>query len=157
MPPIIGLSLCIQGTRRFSYDRNWCGRFIPVHTGNAVVPINRLTTEAVYPCAYRERLNRIIWLAAICGLSLCVQGTLYSYPEFEKIFRFIPVCTGNAPTQMYKFIQSAGLSLCVQGTLDSLSYNRCPWRFIPVCTGNAPIITYCFIFKILTVKFLPIF
>ena len=53
--------------------------------------------------------------------------------------------------------RAGGLSLCIQGTHPLGSGYTSTFRFIPVYTGNTPIITYCFIIKILTVKFLPIF
>ena len=51
--------------------------------------------KTVYPCVYREHAVEVSKLSPVAGLSLCIQGTLYSYPEFEEIFRFIPVYTGN--------------------------------------------------------------
>ena len=111
----------------------------------------------VYPCVYREHV------------------ILKSTP-FD-IYRFIPVHTGNIfrklqvyliktvypcayrehPVESNNISRGRGLSLCIQGTFNIKKF-QAPWgRFIPVHTGNIPIITYCFIIKILTTKFLPIF
>ena len=126
---------------------------------------------------YREHNNHTKILTIDRGLSLCVQGTLAQYSRFRNCPRFIPVCTGNTREQYYQELVCAvypcvyrehfwnfyfnghnlGLSLCVQGTHIKLSAKKLTARFIPVCTGNTPIITYCFIIKILTAKFLPIF
>ena len=114
-----------------------------------------------------------IWI----GLSLCIQGTLIKNILLFTLERFIPVYTGNA--RLLKSVNHAGavypcvyrerllvfsnkssfngLSLCIQGTLMCGGCFNNKIRFIPVYTGNALIITYCFIIKILTVKFLPIF
>ena len=73
---IVGLSLCIQGTRSsfcFFLRRS---RFIPVYTGNALTTITKLPTYA--------------------GLSLCIQGTLIITIGSVTKTRFIPVYTGNA-------------------------------------------------------------
>ena len=111
------------------------------------------------------------------GLSLCIQGTLQTICHCAFFPRFIPVYTGNTKTSyiiplifavypcVYRkhpiLIPAAycwpGLSLCIQGTLIDAGNLTQNIRFIPVYTGNTPIITYCFIIKILTAKFLPIF
>ena len=131
----------------------------------------------IYPCVYREHFRVVALNGNVYGLSLCVQGTHSRLKVHLKFCRFIPVCTGNAVIHPRTRLKLAvypcvyrercvyltsqcgffGLSLCVQGTQDQCIKPTLPTRFIPVCTGNAPIITYCFIFKILTVKFLPIF
>ena len=173
-----GLSLCIQGTcvvfpfeitphtvypcayREHAFTVNPCTcreRFIPVHTGNMPISGN---------LPY-----------VIVGLSLCIQGTFIVCPKCKYCTRFIPVHTGNIfilknikwrvtvypcayrehENQTYDKASVYGLSLCIQGT--SL-HHQCLLhlcRFIPVHTGNILIITYCFIIKILTSKFLPIF
>ena len=92
----VGLSLCIQGTLVGvkSAKRTW--RFIPVYTGNIPLIWTVLVTYPVYPCVYREhgfgfivshfklrfipvytgnmcKFFRVV--AAIRGLSLCIQGT----------------------------------------------------------------------------------
>ena len=93
--PLIGLSLCIQGTPSCAHSRTSCNRFIPVHTGNTVLVSSRATRPAVYPCAYREHAIRFWILANSAGLSLCIQGT---YDQTNtKLYedRFIPVHTGN--------------------------------------------------------------
>ena len=172
-----GLSLCIQGT----WSSTWCrlgrNRFIPVHTGN--IRINRFwqSVRAVYPCAYREHVKRMFFHLNIFGLSLCIQGTSDMLRLLRVDGRFIPVHTGNIMhvydkqrnTTVYpcayrehsqkrlEQINTTGLSLCIQGTSIRVTFIISVVRFIPVHTGNIPIITYCFIIKILTAKFLPIF
>ena len=59
--------------------------------------------------------------------------------------------------RMEFIVDNTGLSLCIQGTFEKYGVTGEELRFIPVYTGNIPIITYCFIIKILTTKFLPIF
>ena len=136
-----------------------------------------IDASPIYLWVYKEHLDRNIISDSSVGLSLCVQGTCLKFLKLKISNRFIPVCTGNICLESAIHYQhpvypcvyrehnicarqtrtSAGLSLCVQGT--SVGELGCwKWiRFIPVCTGNIPIITYCFIIKILTTKFLPIF
>ena len=172
-----GLSLCIQGTLTLSFNSPLRRRFIPVHTGNTWVSDFLWLAVAVYPCAYREHADPSPIGFPYCGLSLCIQGTLHLFQLSPDIGRFIPVHTGNTlvpdirPSRppvypcAYRehsslpmsIITCCGLSLCIQGTLMRKKLTQCCARFIPVHTGNTPIITYCFIIKILTTKFLPIF
>ena len=90
----------------------------------------------VYPCAYREHGVCPIIYYPFTGLSLCIQGTLFSYTRTLVRFRFIPVHTGNivALVVAFFFVQvypcayrehtvncavigfEVGLSLCIQGT-----------------------------------------
>ena len=105
---------------------------------------------------YREHCLTKNGIILICGLSLCVQGTLLVPKTTETVIRFIPVCTGNIlkPLQL-KFLISVypcvyrehssnnpvqdsalGLSLCVQGTSAVAFQKSTRHRFIPVCTGN---------------------
>ena len=152
-------------------------RFIPVCTGNTLIIYYHHVQLTVYPCVYREHVPFHCRRTHGNGLSLCVQGTCCCSVFSTSEYRFIPVCTGNMehflPRQdilpvypcvyrEHSFIDYTntglnGLSLCVQGTLALVAINMLLLRFIPVCTGNIPIITYCFIIKILTTKFLPIF
>ena len=152
-----GLSLCIQGTRASSSTTRQEIRFIPVYTGNT------------------PRINPSLW--PVGGLSLCIQGTQTAENIRTGFIRFIPVYTGNTIYFLFTQLRHAvypcvyrehfcpcklavikcGLSLCIQGTRFKGSWFTVAKRFIPVYTGNTPIITYCFIIKILTVKFLPIF
>ena len=53
-------------------------RFIPVCTGNIFCLGLLLTLYSVYPCVYREHLLVAFILNNMTGLSLCVQGTLFS-------------------------------------------------------------------------------
>ena len=172
-----GLSLCIQGTLQGrNYDKE-SKRFIPVYTGNTACLVAAGSLSSVYPCVYREHRNRPKTQATLFGLSLCIQGTHVTDSTTQYRKRFIPVYTGNTTNccssssdravypcvyrehwdcSNFMFKQS-GLSLCIQGTQFKNFFYPPPVRFIPVYTGNTLIITYCFIIKILTVKFLPIF
>ena len=172
-----GLSLCIQGTFKAYLMGQFVNRFIPVHTGNIHTVEIKLLICPVYPCAYREHNNFIFQAPQNCGLSLCIQGTYHLMQFFDTLNRFIPVHTGNIRSKFFassicsvypcayrehsdrkNFIKwKNGLSLCIQGTSSTGYCFSLFYRFIPVHTGNIPIITYCFIIKILTAKFLPIF
>ena len=55
---ILGLSLCIQGTRRFQDWVSAKSRFIPVYTGNTQLILFRKHTPTVYPCVYREHAKK---------------------------------------------------------------------------------------------------
>ena len=172
-----GLSLCIQGTYIITIFINSKERFIPVYTGNIPCSLTNGRQQPVYPCVYREHNLNCQPCHDAIGLSLCIQGTYQKLYLFYFVPRFIPVCTGNmvrsfvSPVVLsvypcvYREHQAEqvqtdckiGLSLCVQGTFTYCCLLLSVLRFIPVCTGNIPIITYCFIIKILSVKFLPIF
>ena len=152
-------------------------RFTPVHTGNSAFGKFSQTVWAVYPCVYREHVIIGWYLCIQIGLSLCVQRTLNRSSFSPYASRFIPVYTGNTPwpdaviilPPVYPCVYrehhwinlvrnwQCGLSLCIQGTPEPPLTPTYIVRFIPVYTGNTLIITYCFIIKILTVKFLPIF
>ena len=126
---------------------------------------------------YREHEPVFNELLTDNGLSLCIQGTHSCGRRGGIVGRFIPVYTGNAIFRVFSvpvpavypcayrergccvnvMSQNSGLSLCIQGTHVINAEQFIIFRFIPVHTGNSPIITYCFIIKILTVKFLPIF
>ena len=152
-------------------------RFIPVYTGNIAVNSSVATAASVYPCVYREHVADLRFCKNHHGLSLCIQGTWGVTPPSTSPSRFIPVYTGNMLSHLsvkniltvYPCVYrehnrsynadliNSGLSLCIQGTSYAFPLTHECLRFIPVYTGNIPIITYCFIIKILTVKFLPIF
>ena len=106
---------------------------------------------------YREHTDILDRIFKDYGLSLCVQGTFgdilktaHSDPVYPCVYREHLLISPMLAIM-------SGLSLCVQGTSTPIGIVFVEVRFIPVCTGNIPIITYCFIIKILTVKFLPIF
>ena len=154
---ICGLSLCIQGTHRTENTVNRARRFIPVYTGNTLPNIFSKFLNSVYPCAYREHPPPAYIRKFRNGLSLCIQGTHLNQCFYRMLLRFIPVHTGN--TNTFKcFFCNYPVYPCAYR-----EHKRCDVlgigdrRFIPVHTGNTPIITYCFIIKILTTKFLPIF
>ena len=152
-----GLSLCVQGTSVIWFYRFRGARFIPVCTGNIIEWNGRNYYTPVYPCVYREPRQYTCTNKRVNGLSLCIQGTHSISQIFSYAGRFIPVYTGNPNTDKLVPALNSGLSLCIQGTPKQGDTWDILARFIPVYTGNPPIITYCFIIKILTTKFLPIF
>ena len=99
-----GLSLCVQGTFPPMSKADCIARFIPVCTRNTFLLIVKTLSRSVYPCVYREHaLARHKWRHN-GGLSLCVQGTHFLFISFIRIFRFIPVCTGNTHESNIKSI-----------------------------------------------------
>ena len=132
--------------------------FIPVDTGNTCFDHRTVIDRTVYPCVYREHVIDSAVLAAINGLSLCIQGTLLKHSSDQLKVRFIPVYTGN--TLLLKFCppipavypcvyrehypvillarRFSGLSLCIQGTPFAHRGRVYRVRFIPVYTGNTP-------------------
>ena len=92
----IGLSLCIQGTRYSLKNHKKYYRFIPVYTGNSVKVGLVILFSPVYPCVYRELYLQARLPHIVPGLSLCIQGTLRIIAELMRLFRFIPVYTGNS-------------------------------------------------------------
>ena len=90
-----GLSLCVQGTHRYSLRCCFEFRFIPVCTGNTFLGSNQTLKSPVYPCVYREHGAYVGAHGLNSGLSLCVQGTHIQSIYHYLIPRFIPVCTGN--------------------------------------------------------------
>ena len=135
--PILGLSLCIQGTLADMSQNKDSSRFIPVYTGNSLALAIISLYCAVYPCVYRELCWRWFSKSELTGLSLCIQGTLITALKFSKYRRFIPVYTGNSDLfslrcdtltvypcvyrELERIISNLltnnGLSLCIQGTL----------------------------------------
>ena len=100
---IPGLSLCIQGTYKYSLLYIHIFRFIPVHTGNMSTCLICISGLSVYPCAYREHVRAMRADDKLGGLSLCIQGTLTSIVFQFTPLRFIPVHTGNMKSNS-KFI-----------------------------------------------------
>ena len=153
----IGLSLCIQGTLGITLTNLLKWRFIPVYTGNSIASLSVFFSNAVYPCVYRELIFERTKLAPPCGLSLCIQGTLYYHRCGERVRRFIPVYTGNSVIPNVAWVAFAvypcvyrelstpfdvhfvasGLSLCIQGTQKIEKNSLEQLRFIPVYTGNS--------------------
>ena len=73
---LVGLSLCIQGTRcnrKFALVPN---RFIPMYIGNTIRELIAYLTQPVYPYVYREHCLPRYKSGFGNGLSLCIQGTL---------------------------------------------------------------------------------
>ena len=128
-----------------------------MYTGNTINFDFYSGTNAVYPCVYREHDTALLHSPFNIGLSLCIQGTQHVMPA-ENFGRQVYPCVYR---EHFHFINNVnpkvGLSLCIQGTQSAQVKIDKMIRFIPVYTGNTLIITYCFIIKILTVKFLPIF
>ena len=116
-----------------------------------------IDASPIYPCPYKEHSLLPFIYKLYFGLSLCIQGTLICIIACERVTRFIPVCTGNATWSDNGEPDKTVYPCVYRERTNALIDCRKLVRFIPVCTGNAPIITYCFIIKILTVKFLPIF
>ena len=91
----LGLSLCIQGTLPPFFVYPCLYRFIPVHTGNILESLPKVSFTTVYPCAYREHFFISIIFILAPGLSLCIQGTSSVLGINFCGSRFIPVHTGN--------------------------------------------------------------
>ena len=137
LSPVAGLSLCIQGTPLNCFYTPAPNRFIPVYTGNTNSWACLFFSSTVYPCVYREHYVGYYQRAWLCGLSLCIQGTLLTISNLWLMPRFIPVYTGNTstrtslilflsvypcvyrehPVTFMQIKQPPGLSLCKQGTL----------------------------------------
>ena len=118
-------------------------RFIPVYTGNTSLRKSAQRWETVYPCVYREHFIFYHPDLAVCGLSLCIQGTQQILTIWAEGERFIPVYTGNTHSRSKRCFFACGLSLCIQGTPDRCSLNHGLNRFIPVYTGNTTISVLC--------------
>ena len=151
-----GLSLCIQGTWDYQVLHTELLRFIPVHIGNMPIVIPATYCWPVYPCAYREHECKHSNRFSFAGLSLCIQGTLLILSYKSRLYRFIPVHTGNMQLlHLFFFLHPvypcayrehdyfcslwyifSGLSLCIQGTLYESAFHLLKRRFIPVHTGN---------------------
>ena len=105
--PQPGLSLCIQGTHTYFRCFNMVIRFIPVYTGNSNTLICFMISLTVYPCVYRELIEKLRILKLIIGLSLCIQGTHRPIINIINRFRFIPVYTGNSIPSLAKVLGCA--------------------------------------------------
>ena len=91
---------------------------------------------SVYPCVYREHIERNTFNYVDYGLSLCIQGTRKHTLAKSNVGQFIPVYTGNTSALYSATSTTGGLSLCIQGTrLIFIKINHAI-RFIPVYTGN---------------------
>ena len=111
-------------------------RFIPVHTGNTRRDYRRNWIQAVYPCAYREHINRTSTTTDNIGLSLCIQGTLSPNKTSFIGLRFIPVHTGNTLEQK-PLSNRATVYPCAYREHIYIRCRLCLGsRFIPVHTGN---------------------
>ena len=66
-----------------------------MYTGNTHLDFEYNIVESVYPCVYREHVFRFNFNSSLCGLSLCIQGTLFDNINKARNDRFIPVYTGN--------------------------------------------------------------
>ena len=91
-----GLSPCARGTlfdcRRYASKT----RFIPVCSGNADRNSMAFVFDTVYPRVLGERLQFERPFARIYGLSPCARGTPCWQWPLIVLYRFIPVCSGNA-------------------------------------------------------------
>ena len=66
-----------------------------MYTGNTIRDGVVVVQEPVYPCVYREHTAAYVEQFHNTGLSLCIQGTLEFVNGEYRLFRFIPVYTGN--------------------------------------------------------------
>ena len=127
-----------------------------MYTGNTSSSSSIRVLISVYPCVYREHITLTSTVACCSGLSLCIQGTLMRKKLTYYCTRFIPVYTGNTPSNLISFIPCPvypcvyrehmilglvsfmidGLSLCIQGTPIETPPHPRTKRFIPVHTGN---------------------
>ena len=134
-------------------------RFIPVCSGNAARSALSLMSSPVYPRVLGERSDFAQSLMSASGLSPCARGTQHGNNPQWIIFRFIPVCSGNALRSCNLSILFAvyprvlgertpqpqpqsfgsGLSPCARGTPCHSLLMISRLRFIPVCSGNASI------------------
>ena len=152
-----GISLYLQGTRymRSGYETKW--RYIPVPTGNAFYLAFHLSKKSVYPCTYRERPDIIEPADSYVGISLYLQGTLFSTTINLSLVRYIPVPTGNSSPiknsiyliavypctyrelclQFDQVFVHHGISLYLQGTPVKFIFDVAIVRYIPVPTGNS--------------------
>ena len=159
---IYGLSLCIQGTRIFSYLQQMSVRFIPMHIGNTTTASNDPISCAVYPYAYREHAWQMRQQMLLIGLSLCIQGTPLCPHLARQCGRFIPMHIGNTSSATVNKLLGAvypyayrehrlshkafyyynGLSLCIQGTLRFCQARNGARRFIPMHIGNTGFLSF---------------
>ena len=93
-----GLSLCVQGTLFGLFRLQNSQRFIPMCIGNTRSSPYKLSNPPVYPYVYREHDIEPEQRERYYGLSLCVQGTLYTNNTSRIYMRFIPMCIGNTFT-----------------------------------------------------------
>ena len=127
-----------------------------MYTGNINFISHRRYKYAVYPCVYREHFIFGIDSCLMSGLSLCIQGTSVAPNPQANPQRFIPVYTGNIPSdiviisscsvypcvyrehsfEQWNLADVFGLSLCIQGTYQLVVIPKDRARFIPVYTGN---------------------
>ena len=131
-----GLSLCIQGTRKSITLSANATRFIPVYTGNTIYRITCSSSNAVYPCVYREHCWDTWITARDTGLSLCIQGTPQQSAPLYLAARFIPVYTGNTDWCNSLYIQHAVYPCVYREHFKLKNWKRKRSRFIPVYTGN---------------------
>ena len=151
-----GLSLCIQGTPKFSQSVFYTERFIPMYIGNTCRTVQIGLAFAVYPYVYREHCLMVTPYGILIGLSLCIQGTRRGQKFLMDCRRFIPMYIGNtrhhrmgtkkAPVYPYVYREHvlilnnlesrSGLSLCIQGTRIQALIHRHEFRFIPMYIGN---------------------
>ena len=132
-------------------------RYIPVPTGNSPSSDMSRSITSVYPCTYRELPCCCQLCLALSGISLYLQGTLFSCFCNSTQPRYIPVPTGNSrrfwrgakQKTVYPctyrellFVDSSdsserGISLYLQGTLMHPNFRLLILRYIPVPTGNS--------------------
>ena len=152
-----GISLYLQGTRVINWTISELVRYIPVPTGNSFGIRERTVNHAVYPCTYRELPDIIEPADSYVGISLYLQGTLFSTTINLSLVRYIPVPTGNSSPiknsiyliavypctyrelclQFDQVFVHHGISLYLQGTPVKFIFDVAIVRYIPVPTGNS--------------------
>ena len=95
LPAQRGLSPWIRGTLIIESNPPMSLRFIPVDTGNTVLPTWFRIVLAVYPRGYGEHNEEVEEGDLGNGLSPWIRGTLNYFKEVKDARRFIPVDTGN--------------------------------------------------------------
>ena len=107
-----------------------------MHTGNISARDVRISVLVVYPCAYREHKDSTDESLAICGLSLCIQGTSCRTQQVSSRERFIPVHTGNIFHNALISSQKSVYPCAYREHGFTQSGCGLVNRFIPVHTGN---------------------
>ena len=92
-----GLSPCARGTLSWPITVRRFSRFIPVCSGNAAASMATDSGISVYPRVLGERPVRDFAHKVNYGLSPCARGTQRNHHTRRGKWRFIPVCSGNAP------------------------------------------------------------
>jgi len=151
-----GSSPYIRGTYLIAADLANFFRFIPVYTGNILLPEPLQLHGSVHPRIYGEHPQARICLPSKIGSSPYIRGTWRKPANTAGNTRFIPVYTGNIPllpsSEGGKSVHpriygehswkvtlpnfKRGSSPYIRGTCNILVNQSTATRFIPVYTGN---------------------